>query len=871
VSEIIPGQQLPTDDGALCHAEDSRQTFDAHNEQRMRVPADPVEPSTASSTTATRPHLVKDLRDRLDLVVIPVGLREGGSTGEEEDAGSTRAPGAGRLNPTAAGEGPTRSESQRPSLTGSAAAGIAAGPRVGCDTTDRRSNAATISPSSASGSSGSDSPTLLKEKGNKAFEQSDYALASQLYRDGIEACDDDETLAQLHSNLALCLLKLQRFDEALHHCDNVLERLKAESPKVLYRRATARQGQASTKSCRVHKRALLQHARNDLLRALKGLSHSMEPSSVAMISVVERALLRTDLLLKELDTWVRGECFPTPHEQRRTVLQLLQACQGIYTNAAFNLIDWKWWCTWCQFAQFERTTEVLQLLPPGARLPDRVLSCESMPGAINNSNLLLDECSCLAQWHALYTGDARLRSNLVQGYHFEVLPREVYFALKTWYGETTTTISRRADSNIKLYPIVTSVPAQLASRCGACQSQITKYRCGGCNARYCDHRCQSSHWPYHKGFCRRGKAQTKCHPVGLTNLGNTCFLNAALQVLSHTAPLTRYFLSCQFVRDLNESNPLGTGGKLATAYYGILRDLWMNSAMLTSASPGRLKRSIAHLNPQFAGFLQQDSQELLTYFLDGLHEDLSCKSPVQTFESPPTDGNSRNMPIAGAHAWETHLQRNNSFVFKTFNGLFRSTCVCPHCNGVSNSFDTFNHVPLQIRQASLRRVTLEQCLDDFVRPECLDENNLWYCSRCRNHVHATKTIELWRLPNVLILQLKRFEVKNTMRREKNEVLVDFPTDCLDLGHYIPASEKNQFCDPYVPAVYDLFGVINHIGRLGFGHYTAFARKWDETSLSTVWTLFDDSNTRCIGESETIRETVVSPAAYVLFYRRRVFH
>jgi ubiquitin carboxyl-terminal hydrolase 8 len=339
-------------------------------------------------------------------------------------------------------------------------------------------------------------------------------------------------------------------------------------------------------------------------------------------------------------------------------------------------------------------------------------------------------------------------------------------------------------------------------------------------------------------------------------------MNSALQVLSHTAPLTRHFLSSGYVCDLNGSNPLGTGGKLATAYYGVLRDLWMNSAAYTS--PGPLKRSIAFLNPRFAGYLQQDSQEFLAYLLDGFHEDLNCKASLQRVESQ--DGNRIcSMPIVGAQAWDTHLARNNSFVFKLFYGLFRSTCVCPACNRVSNSFETFNHVPLQIPQPSQQRVALERCLDDFVKPERLDEQNLWYCSQCSNHVRATKTMELWRLPNVLILQLKRFEATNGVRRGKNQTLVDFPTDCLDLGAYLPAIEENQMCDPSVPALYDLFGVINHFGTLGFGHYTALARKWDESSLSTAWTLFDDSNTR------RIKESVVSPAAYVLFYRRRVFH
>jgi hypothetical protein len=167
-------------------------------------------------------------------------------------------------------------------------------------------------------------------------------------------------------------------------------------------------------------------------------------------------------------------------------------------------------------------------------------------------------------------------------------------------------------------------------------------------------------------------------------------------------------------------------------------------------------------------------------------------------------------------------------------------------------------------------VTLHQCFQSFSRPERLDVDNMWYCSKCRQHVQALKTMKVWRLPNILVIHLKRFEFKNALRRDKLGTFVDFPLVGLDMNDYcahLNSTEYNSnFAESHVPADYDLFAVVNHYGRLGFGHYTAFAMQWDETGISKTWNAFDDSSVRPIQPSE-----IKSSAAYILFYRRRVFH
>lgn len=122
------------------------------------------------------------------------------------------------------------------------------------------------------------------------------------------------------------------------------------------------------------------------------------------------------------------------------------------------------------------------------------------------------------------------------------------------------------------------------------------------------------------------------------------------------------------------------------------------------------------------------------------------------------------------------------------------------------------------------------------------------------------------------MHLKRFAFKHTLRREKLDTLVDFPVDCLNMEPH--RADRNlgsmtpSFIDENVPAEYDLFGVVNHYGRLGFGHYTAFARQWDEDLMSDIFTAFDDS---IVTKAGVRTQEIVSSAAYVLFYRRRSFN
>ena len=141
--------------------------------------------------------------------------------------------------------------------------------------------------------------------------------------------------------------------------------------------------------------------------------------------------------------------------------------------------------------------------------------------------------------------------------------------------------------------------------------------------------------------------------TGLQNLGNTCFMNSALQCLSHTQPLTEYFLYSNWQKEINISNPLGMQGKIAESYGALVTRMWRGEKKILS--PSKFKKTVSRWAPQFAGYEQHDSSELLTFLLDGLHEDLNRVDKKPYVEDVDCDGKAGKEELVAAESWRNYL------------------------------------------------------------------------------------------------------------------------------------------------------------------------------------------------------------------------
>lgn len=191
---------------------------------------------------------------------------------------------------------------------------------------------------------------------------------------------------------------------------------------------------------------------------------------------------------------------------------------------------------------------------------------------------------------------------------------------------------------------------------------------------------------------------------GLSNLGNTCFMNSAIQCMSNVPLLTDYFRKGSYKSEINLDNPLGCKGQLAEAYADLINEIWSGKNNYTA--PRNFKYNLSRFAPQFIGFQQQDSQELLAFLLDGLHEDLNRIKKKPYVELGSHVGKSDEE--FSEESWQDHMKRNDSIIVDIFHGLLKSTLNCLVCDEISIKFDPFCYlsVPLPSKKEVLIQLIL---------------------------------------------------------------------------------------------------------------------------------------------------------------------
>lgn len=367
--------------------------------------------------------------------------------------------------------------------------------------------------------------------------------------------------------------------------------------------------------------------------------------------------------------------------------------------------------------------------------------------------------------------------------------------------------------------------------------------------------------------------------TGLINFSVTCYMNATIQCLLATIPLSQFFLDNRW-RDFTQKNWKGSNGIMPEIFANLIRSLWRNDVQ--AVRPTSLRNFCARLNREWGVDRQQDAKEYLDFLLDCLHEDLNFKwqntplRPLSHREEMVREG----MPVRQVSKveWDRYSHRESSFISSLFAGQHASRLRCTTCKNTSTTYEAFYSISVEIPHSG--RGDIHECLRSYCQEEMLSGDEVWKCSYCKCEREATKQIIITRAPQFLVVHFKRFSASKTESARKVHTPINFPLHGLNIEPYIipsatPASDyqhpsaanSDQIIDAAItpPYIYDAYAVMRHLGQSGNGgHYISLVRD----SARGCWRKFDDEKVTDFDPSKLRPEhRLQNEQAYLVFYGR----
>ncbi len=303
---------------------------------------------------------------------------------------------------------------------------------------------------------------------------------------------------------------------------------------------------------------------------------------------------------------------------------------------------------------------------------------------------------------------------------------------------------------------------------------------------------------------------------GLTNLGNTCYLNAAVQILSHMDELNKYLLHVKQLNRLNDS-------LLTIEWISLYKLMWSQNCII---SPNRFVSKIKDLTQnkttKFCNLEQNDSNEYFYFMIDCIHNSLNKLD--QTIKLPKTNNSELNKEI------DVYESKDCSIIHSLFTSFLSYTYINKETNLVE--FTKYEpHFMIELSIPLVDNIRIEDCINFTFQDELLD--TLWHDEKTNEKKQLLKKTEIAYYPNILVVHFKRW-----IHMKKNKQTVHFD-EILKLNN----------------ESYELFGVINHEGNIFGGHYFSYIKK-------NNWFVFNDTIV-----SQIDVQNIVSDKNYCLFYRK----
>ena len=369
--------------------------------------------------------------------------------------------------------------------------------------------------------------------------------------------------------------------------------------------------------------------------------------------------------------------------------------------------------------------------------------------------------------------------------------------------------------------------------------------------------------------------------TGLINFSVTCYMNATIQCLVATIPISQFFLDNKW-KDLIQKNWKGSNGIMPQIFSNLVKALWLDDG--NPVRPTSLRNFCARLNREWGVDRQQDAKEFFDFIVDCLHEDLNInwqRTPLNPLTAKQELDRER-LPIheASRIEWDRYTHRESSYISERFAGQHASRLRCTTCHGTSTTYEAFYSISVEIpRTQGKRPWTIDDCLRSYCKEESLSGDEVWKCPYCKCEREATKQITITRAPQFMVIHFKRFEMRRGESAKKVHTPIHFPLFGLNMEPYmIPStsskSNHNQVAETWTdpattpPYLYDAYAVMRHIGSSGNGgHYISLVR---DAARGNVWRKFDDDRVTDFDPQKLKPDhKLQNEQAYIVFYGRAV--
>lgn len=432
------------------------------------------------------------------------------------------------------------------------------------------------------------------------------------------------------------------------------------------------------------------------------------------------------------------------------------------------------------------------------------------------------------------------------------------------------------------YPSVPSIPSRPAPA-------VPRPSYGGVSERESSQLSPASRQPsatHHPLYTSRSISRyLKLPRTGLVNFSVTCYMNATIQCLIATIPISQFFLDNKW-KDLTQKNWKGSNGIMPQIFANLVQALWVDDG--TPVRPSSLRKFCARLNQEWGVDRQQDAKEFFDFIVDCLHEDLNVnwqRHPLDPLSTKQEIERERlPIQVASKIEWDRYTHRESSYISERFAGQHASRLRCTTCRGTSTTYEAFYSISIEIPTPEAKKGRswdINDCLRSYCKEERLSGDEVWKCPYCKCEREATKQITITRAPQFMVIHFKRFEMRRGESAKKVHTPINFPLFGLDMEPYMvppslkPSSQNRNgavetYADPATtpPYRYDAYAVMRHIGTTGNGgHYIALVR---DAARGNTWRTFNDERVTDFDPSKLKPDhSLQNGQAYIVFYGRAV--